>query len=197
MSVGSIQKIVQSVSDDLVAELEKCGLPALSDGKILLGSQHIAENSDAPRVIFVPDTSSFELGGAPQEGGTTTNRAERLRQLTEKARMQETLHFAIHVWGLNPAFDGGPDEDADYDATRDLYHRLIVVMHRSSVGTFAITGGKWVASEPASGPQMARRGRSFVFGAQWRTPVVDLVAKLVQPGTTGSVTATAPGGESP
>jgi hypothetical protein len=58
--VSGIVAIVQAVSVELAARIAAAGLPALVDGAILLGPQHLASTGSPPRVIMVPMGSRLE-----------------------------------------------------------------------------------------------------------------------------------------
>ena len=66
----TITQIVSAINDDVVAKLATAGYPALTDGQILIGRQHIAEGSAPPRIVFIPRVSKFAVGGLGTAGGT-------------------------------------------------------------------------------------------------------------------------------
>lgn len=187
--LGSVNAIVGLISSELVKLLADRNMPALTLGRIVLGSEKTYENVAPPYILFVPDTSDFAQSGYPQVGGTANvatirSSPERMAQLAARALMQESLSFRIHVWGQADP----PDSELDYDATRDLYHALIKVIHDTSVATFTLTKGTWAANNADSNTQMIVAGREMVFGAVWRTPVLDTGFAFVDPTTTPYLT---------
>jgi hypothetical protein len=57
--VPGIPQLVTAISNDVVAKLAAAGYPPLIDGQIVLGRVHVAENTSAPRIVFVPKGSVF------------------------------------------------------------------------------------------------------------------------------------------
>ncbi|GAC1536339.1 MAG: hypothetical protein NVS3B10_00170 [Polyangiales bacterium] len=179
--LGRISGTVALLNYDFVQRLAAMS-PAVTlvDGKILLGQQHVMEQSSAPRVVFVPDFSDWEPGGPSSYGGTD-NRAgypipagEKLLQTQQRAIATELLQFRIHVWGIAspPDPDGG-----DYDATQVLYHALINTFGSVAKARFRLFTGRWTSSSP-SNAHVSNYGQEFVFAARMPTPVLDAVLPI-------------------
>jgi hypothetical protein len=66
----TITQIVTAINEDVVAKLAAAGYPALTDGQILIGRQHIYEGSAPPRIVFIPLSSKFLVGGLGTAGAT-------------------------------------------------------------------------------------------------------------------------------
>lgn len=164
-----IVAIVSAISDDVVAALAAGGYPALTDGKVLLGAEHVAEASAPPRVVFVPATSRWAAkqvyGPAKVQGYPSAN--ERLK-VQERALLTETFTYRVHVWGQASP----PDPAADYDATQVLYQQVVRSIHLLAPGNYTLEPGVWTDSTPR-GSQMVRAGREFVFHVSFGTPVLD------------------------
>lgn len=62
--------LVQTISSDVVARIADAGLPALVDGAILLGPEHVAENASPNRIVFVPRSSRFTPRDSSMRAGT-------------------------------------------------------------------------------------------------------------------------------
>lgn len=58
--MAGIVALVNDISNDVNAKLLAAGLPALTDGGIVIGRVHVDENVAPPRVILIPRGSRFE-----------------------------------------------------------------------------------------------------------------------------------------
>lgn len=152
---------------------------ALTDGRILIGRQHVFEASAAPRIVFVPVSSKWgpksvynrsSVQGAPS--------AEQLRQNQIRSLRTETTYFETHVWGIATPPD---PEGGDFDATQVLYQQLVRSLHLLAPGNYNITDGTF-SDQAASGSQLVRAGHEFVFGVTFDTPVLDKLLPYAPPG---------------
>jgi hypothetical protein len=159
----AIVDLVSAISDDVIAKLAAAGYPALVDGKILLGSQHLAELSAAPRVVFVPTKSKF----APRDPtAKDLTSAEGRLMIQQRPIASEIVVFEVHCWGQSSTVD------ADYDITQALYQCIMMSLHDLCEGCYKVTDGKWTGSA-GTATQLGRAGLEYVFGVEIATPVLD------------------------
>lgn len=151
--------------------------PALVDGRILLGREHIAEQSSPPRIVFIPVRSKF---GAKSVSGhrQVAPSAERQRQLQQRSIATEKVVFEIHAWGQATP----PDPDLDFDATQVLYQQVIQSVHLLTAGAYELVDGAW-SDQVATATQLLKAGHEHVFGIAIATPVMDAAQPFVPAGT--------------
>lgn len=158
---------------------------ALTDGKILIGKQHVAEASRPPRVVFVPEGSIFGPQSVANQW-TTASALERQTQYAQRAIGSDKTKFRIHVWNANTPT---PDPDLDWDATRMLYQAVYASIYKATVGSHKFLQGAWTDSTNA-GPSVMNYGREFVFYLELDTPVTDVLLPLQPSGTVAHTTDT-------
>ncbi len=157
---------------------------AFVDGRILLGRQHIAENSSPPRVVFVPLSSTFGPRSVSSRSNVAGNMsAEQLYASQARSLATEKVTFEVHVWGL--ATSG--DDDANFDATQVLYQQVIRTANLIATGRVGLGSGRWVEAESGAS-QVVRLGRGYVFELELETPVLDKLLARVQGGTVAGST---------
>jgi len=160
--------VIGAISTALIATLADGSYPALTDGRILVGRQHVYEASSPPRVVFVPVRSEWGprtmFNASPVAGKTSDQR----QQWVQRAIWTDITHYEVHVWGASvPA-----DPDLDFVATQQLYQAVIYATHSLMPGCYNLVPGDW-ADQRASASQMVKAGHEFVFGLQIYTPVTD------------------------
>ncbi len=157
-----IVALVSAISDEVVASLAAASYPALTDGEILLGSQHVFEQSAPPRIIFTPKSSSF---GPPMAGSANISRSstDRLRLVQQAPIATETVSFEVRCWGSY-----NDDIDSAYDYTQALYHQVIASVDKLARGVFALGNGAWTDTT-----HLVKHGREFVFSVSLDTPVLN------------------------
>jgi len=162
--------IISAISQDVSAQLAAGGYLPLTDGYILVGSQHLFEQSFAPRIIFVPTVSRFAVKDPSSPNPVIGYpSAELKRERQQRAIHTEWVNFAVHVWGKT----SDPNVDYDYDATQVLYQAIIIALYNKAEGCYNLTtAGNWTSSK-SSATQLIRTGQEFVFGLEIATPVLD------------------------
>jgi len=177
----AIVDLVAAISDDVVASLAAAGYPALTDGAILLGGQHLFEQSAPPRIVFVPTRSTFgprDPSNPAQVSGA--NLSEQQAQQLQRPIGTELVTFGVHVWGQ------GATIDFDYDITQALYQQVMISLHNLAEGCYKIGPGEWTSGKPSS-TQVGRAGQEFVFGLEIATPVLDALLAYAPSQVAGSV----------
>ena len=147
---------------------------ALVDGRVLLGRQHVFEQSAPPRIVMVPVRTKYTSGSASGNRRNVKS-AERRREIAQRDIATETLVFEIHTWGQSTP----PDPDYDFDATQVLSHQVIQSVHLLTSGVYELVDGAW-ADQVATATQLMKAGHEHVFGISFETPVLD-VAKPFAP----------------
>ncbi len=140
---------------------------AFTDGQILLGRQHIFEQSAPPRIVFIPRSSGF--GPKSVASRMTAGAAEEIaRQQAQRSIGTDKKTFEVHVWGAAAA----PDPDDDFDATEVLYQQVLRTCHLIASGIYDFGDGQWADQQP-SASQNLKAGHEFVFTVALATPVLD------------------------
>ena len=183
----SVTQLISAISADVVARLAAANMQPLVDGAVLLGPQHVWENSSPPRIVFIPTISSF-LDEAPSAGVAPNGSYE--TSISTPWIWQENKRFHVMVW--NCVFASGvcaPDPDGDWDATEALYRLLIQSLWALAGGAHKISGAFWRDARPDS-PRITALGRMFEFDLDIFTTVPKDTAPLpfVPPGTIGEIT---------
>jgi hypothetical protein len=161
-----IVALVSAISDAVNEALTAANYPSLVNGKILLGDQHVFEQSAPPRIIFTPTSSSFGPVN-PASTWTAASFSERQRELIQQPVASEDITFEVRCWGAS--FDEGSDmSDASYDQTQALYQAVIFSSDKIARGVYQLDGGKWTDTT-----HINKLGREFVFNLTFSTPILD------------------------
>jgi hypothetical protein len=164
----AFRNLIALVSANVVTGLAAAGYPALVDGAILIGGQHVYEHSSAPRIVFVPAASTFGVRDPASPSRVSgADIAEQQAQWLQHPIASEMITFEVHCWGA--ATTGNPDDD--YDVTQALYQQILMSLHLLCEGCYRILPGKWT-SGTAQGTQLGKLGQEFVFGVEFSTPVL-------------------------
>lgn len=188
-----IVAIVSAISADVVAALSAAGYPALTDGKILLGGQHIWENSSPPRIVFTPVRSVFGPRSPSSSSQTTTNRkysAESQAQIAQRTIGTDAVIFEVRCWGMTPDRTSPTAVDDDFDQTQVLYHAVLQSIQRLMPGNPVVMAdnGEWTEAK-AKNTHLDLLGREFVFTTTpIPTPILDHLLDFVPRGTGVSAT---------
>lgn len=175
-----IRGIISLISADVSSTLIAAGYPIAQtpsangspfvDGKILIGRQHIREESSAPRIVMVPLKSRFgpkSVTSAAKVNGYPS--AEIIAEWQSRSFATEKMLFSVHCWGQSSTLD----PDVDFDATQDLYRTFIASCQRLMAGAYHLVDGEWADQKPAE-TQIAKAGHTFVFGIEIDTPILDM-----------------------
>lgn len=161
-----IVALVSAISTDVSAGLLAAGYPALTDGAILLGQQHLMEQSSPPRIIFIPKSSTFGPPSPASASNVSTNTpysTEGRRQIAQRSIQTDSVTFEVRCWGQSvPA-----DPNNDFDVTQALYQQVIMSTHLIAAGNYKVGNGTWNDTS-----QLYRSGREFVFSLTLATPVL-------------------------
>ncbi len=191
---GVITTIVNAISNDVVAGLATLGLPALSDGKILLGSANVAVQGAPPRIVFEPVSSRF--GAADKSVAATmatlvrpyTYDPDLLAVLQARTLATEFVKFRVHVWGISNPTPGSPqDPGADLDAVDSLKRVVLLSLARLGPSITVEDSCVWANSARPQDAALVVTGWYLNFLAEIATPVTDYPIQFAQTG------ATAPG----
>lgn len=160
-----MKALVTLISAHVVAALLEGGYPALTDGRILLGRQYVAEGSAPPRIVFVPMSAAFSAKDTYSSTGLPS-----AAQTANPSLATDTISFEVHCWGAAP--DQDPDDDFDY--TEVLYQQVIRSVSHIARGACKFTNGSYTNSKANAG-QMVRDGDEFVFGVTLDRPITTRV----------------------
>jgi hypothetical protein len=187
-----IGAVINYLATDVNSRLTTAGYAPLNgqttgDGVILIGRQHVAEQSAPPRIVVVPMASTFgprDTYNRNQTANFGSPSQEQLLQWAQRSIHTEILHLEIHVWGAaNP-----PDpEGGDFDATQVYYQCLIQSVRANITGGYTLEPGIWVDQDPKMA-QLMKFGHEFVFGINIHTPILDMLLSYAPSGTVLSTT---------
>lgn len=118
----------------------------LTDGRVLLGPEHVAEGSAPPRLVVVPRSSTVEQLSPAIGYGPTADFASTLRA---PPRFADRLEVECHLWAAHYGEDGiASDPIADYDALEVLRGCWLYAVADLSNGMAIPSGsGAWGESE--------------------------------------------------
>lgn len=189
-----IKAIVDAISADVVARLADANYPALSEGRILFGSEQVPTESAPPRIIFVPLRSVFLARDPTTAAVLSANRKyspEAQAQITNHTIGTDALVFQVRCWGMNPDRSNPETVRADdYDFTQVLYQAVLQSMQRLMPGNPVVpgNGGAWTDAK-VPGDQSDILGREFVFETNpIPTPILSELIGFVPRGTGVSAT---------
>lgn len=169
----SISSIVSAISDDIVAGLAVMGLPALSDGAVLLGSANVAQQGAPPRVVFEPISVRFGPADRAMSANTAYG-ADYLAVLTNRTLGTAVVKFRVHVWGIaNPTPGSTQDPAADIDATDALLKQVLRSCLRLNAGIVAFDGGVFANSARGGDALLAVNGWYAQVQVEIPTPITD------------------------
>jgi hypothetical protein len=177
---GLLSQIITAISDDVKASMATAGYPPLVDGKILVGTAAVHQQSAGPRIVFEPIGSAFSVR-APQSASAVLSTDERSKQHGLRAIATEAIFFDVHCWGQSA--DSGDPVD-DYDLARAMYHAVRSSLHKKAPGAYNIDeSGKWTNMT-----EVMMSGQEFVFRITLLTPVLESLlpydrARLFAPDT--------------
>jgi hypothetical protein len=157
---------------------------ALTDGAILVGHEHIFEQSSPPRIVVVPTGSRFSAKSAynrRQIGGPPT--PELLREWAQRTIATDRILLDVHCWGQSIP----PNPARDYDATQVIYQQVIQSTHLLTAGTYELGDGRWPSATDTTS-QLVVAGREYVFSIGLGTPVLDRALDFVPSGTAADPT---------
>lgn len=143
----SLSGIVSAISDDVVAGLALLGLPALTDGEILLGSAMVAQAGAPPRVVFEPVSARF--GGADRSTiASAYGGADLLAVLQSRPLGTSFVKFRVHVWGIADPTPGSAQIPAnDINATFELLQCVLRSCLRLNPGIVLFDSGLFANSQ--------------------------------------------------
>lgn len=141
-------------------------VPALVEGGILLGREHVSANAAPPRIVMVPVSSTFGARSLSVAGSHRT--ADIREQKARRAVRTDKTTFEARVWGQAAT----PNTAADFDMTRAMVHWLVDSVHLLMAGAYEVTAGTWADQAPTA-TQRLKAGHEFVFGLTISTPVND------------------------
>jgi hypothetical protein len=137
----------------------------LVGGSVLIGREHVFEQSAPPRIVAIPVRSKWGPKGAASH---TPGTIEKRIQVAQRSIRTENVVLEVHVWGQATP----PDPRNDFDATRALSHQLIQSVHLLTAGNYELLDGAW-ADQVATATQQIKAGHEHVFGISIATPVLD------------------------
>lgn len=176
--MAGIVGLVDYLSTDVIARLAAAGYPPLVDGAILLGMQHVDEQSAPPRIVMVPAGSSY--GPRDTYSNPTPARAvERAAQIAQRSRLSDLQRWDVHFWGVTAT---GPDVRADFDSTQFLVHKFISALQDNVRGGFKLLGGEWTDQRPGES-HLQLLGQRYVLSLEIWTPVLDTLWATVHVST--------------
>lgn len=162
--MGTLSTVITAISDEVVSQLSRGGFPALTDGKIVVGTAAEFENTAPPRIIFDPSPGFKFLTREYYSASVTRDTQERKVEIAQRTIAGRDVAFAVHCWGSA----GTNDVVDDYDLTYELADRVRSACQRVMPGNFAIeASGKF-----RTGTNLVRLGRWLTFDLVIQVPVL-------------------------
>lgn len=148
--------------------------PALTEGRILLGREHVRfENTAPPYLAFVPVTSDWGARSVAHGSPTLTGelRAEKLN----RSIGSESFTLQLHTWGQASP----PNPRVDFDITQRLYQQVIQSVHLLTAGAYRLVPGTW-DDQRDKATQLVKAGHYHVMGVVFSTPILEFSMPFVE-----------------
>lgn len=163
----AFSQVQQARSTLGLAPLSPAGRPLF-----FLGLQGAIQEDDAPRIVIVPQTSTYDRGFILGAGNAGNG------QISNKSIFTRWLSFDAHFWGdPDPT---GVNASQDFDACLELEREFLQAMYENAGAIFQPISGTWIETA-----HDARRGRLYVLSFRIATPVLE-DAYLVLPYATST-----------
>lgn len=145
---------------------------AFLEGRILVGREHVNENSAPPRVVFVPmGIADAPSGGTSAMTAAAFSEGEYDRTRTSPPFRGEILWWEVHVWGVGERLFG---------PTHIVAQAIKRATQTRGSGTYEIGRAAWSDQDPDA-PQRTKLGRNLVFQLGMRVPITRNPAVLLAP----------------
>jgi hypothetical protein len=180
---GVITQIVAALGDTLNVLLTNAQQRPLQDGKILLGREHIADGSAAPRVVMIPMTSRYEVARHSPSTYLPVDQNGRMVRWRARPLWSESLTFQCHCWGDTESFSA-TDPARGFNAAQALTHRLFCAAYLiMTANGCRPTVGAW-GDQATDKPDLLVSGHYTIVGLEVDIPITDQALHFVPPGTT-------------
>jgi hypothetical protein len=150
----------------------------LPEGHILLGQQHIAENSYAPRIVAMWRRSEWPDKGM-YSPSTASPPPDLQQQKLARSLLTERYVIEYHVWAQQVPPD---PEGGDKDVAQIIYQQIIRSVDQMARGSWDILPGGFTKEQPNATNLMAA-GEEFVFVMKIGSPVPETLLEPVPAGT--------------
>jgi hypothetical protein len=198
---GVITQIVGALGDTLNVLLTNAQQRPLQDGKILIGREHVADGSAAPRVVIIPMTSRYDTARHSPSTFLAVDASGRAARLRARPLWNESLTLQCHCWGDTDSFSA-EDPARGFNAAQALTHRLFTAAYLIMTATGCRpTSGLW-GDQATDKADLLISGHYTVIGLEVDIPVTDQALRFVPPGTMiarpeqgSNLTFTAPAGD--
>lgn len=179
---GVITNIVTQMSGALNVLLLNSQQRPLQDEKILLGREHIADGSAAPRVVMVPLTTRYTTARHSPSTETAIDANGRAMRLRARPLWSEALTFEVHCWGDTESFSTA-DPSLAFDVTQTLAHTVMTAAYLvMTANGCRPTSGSW-GDQVSEKADLLISGHYMIFGLEVDIPVTAPAEHFVPPGT--------------
>lgn len=146
---------------------------ALMEAKILLGQEHIKDNTFAPRIVMVPSRVTYE----PATALSAFTVAALSEGEVDRIRLKDSIRtkvwwYRVHVWGIAaPGTVEGVKRS--FGAVELLHDQIIRSAHSRFSGvseTMQLNGGPWM-SQGEGAPQRVQGGQELAFELGLSAPI--------------------------
>lgn len=153
----------------------------LTDGHVLLGRQHLAEGSSAPRIVFCLARSEWP-GKGMYDPSTAQPQDSLGTQKLARSIWTELYVFEVHVWGqlVAPYAPQGDPDGGDKDVTQLLYQQIIRSLDQMARGSWDILPGRFTNEQPGAAT-LNRAGEEFVFFLKMGSPIPENYLQFAPP----------------
>lgn len=144
---------------------------AFTDGRILLGHEHVEETSFPPRMIMVPKRCTF----GPKATTTSYTAAaftdgEPNRQRTEGSFRTVVWWYEVHIWGIAWNATERARLRRSFGSCELLMAQLIRSAQDRCAGCYELGAGAW-PDQHEGGPQRVKSGHEIIFQIGLSAPI--------------------------
>jgi hypothetical protein len=179
---GVITQIVAALGDTLNVLLTNAQQRPLQDGKILIGREHVADGSAAPRVVMIPMTSRYEVARHSPSTYLPVDANGRALRWRARPLWSEALTLQCHCWGDTESFSA-TDPARGFNAAQALTHRLFTAAYLiMTANGCRPTAGAW-GDQATDQADLLTSGHYTIVGLEVDIPITDQALRFVPPGT--------------
>jgi hypothetical protein len=150
---------------------------ALLDGMIMLGREHIAEQTFAPRIVFVPLRVTYEARDVRSSFTAAAFDEEELdRERTERSVATKIWWYEVHVWGI-AAPGTSQISKRSFGVVESMHDQIIRSAHARCKGVYELGSGTWL-DQVEDAPQRVKGGHELVFQLGLSAPIRDEALEL-------------------
>lgn len=119
---------------------------AFPDGRVLLGPEHVADQTAPPRIVVVPRLSALR-----QANPVTSRPIDLPKIMAAPPRYVDAITFDVHLWAARYVSGAlASDPDWDWDALEALRGAWVYSLYDLCLASVRYPGGTWSEAEDGS-----------------------------------------------